>query len=74
MTDNIDESIKKFPLRFRVRAEAPGRVKNLDEMIVDFLTDLRSLGGNAEWLRNAIREQYIREHAVVDNEARKSNV
>ncbi len=54
--------IKKYPVRFRVRGGLKGdEGLSLDESVVKHLEELRSLGGNAEWLRNAIREQYIRE-------------
>ncbi len=67
--ESVEGVIKKFPVRFRVRSERPGLDHlSLDESIVKHLEELRSLGGNAEWLRNAIREQYIREQHAVGTE------
>lgn len=61
--------IKKYPVRFRVRGEPLGNEDlSLDESVVKHLEGLRSLGGNAEWLRNAIREQFIREQNAVGAE------
>lgn len=64
-----DTSIAKFQVRFRVQT---GRSENsaelsLDSQIVKHLRMLQSLGGNAEWLRNAIRNQYVRERSTVES-------
>ena len=65
----MTDPIAKFTVRFRY--EDKGELSSIDTKICKHLKELTALGGHAEWMRNAIRNQYILEQAALSKEQGK---
>ncbi len=57
--------IAKFLVRFRVDVNPLAENATLDERIVEHLRSLDAFGGSAEWLRSAVRNQFIKEQEIL---------